>query len=166
MLGFYAGRYEEAIAAAQRSIATREQTGMVAPIEASYAFASDAALAMGDVQRAGEFLAEMEAVPRGERSPYFWAEIARIGAKLAAVRGDGAAAQAGFEEATAGLRPLGMRFHLGVALAEYGQWLEGEGRAEEAAPILAEARGIFEDLKATWWLDRLAVARREKSAIG
>jgi hypothetical protein len=45
-------------------------------------------------------------------------------------------------------------------------WLEAEGREDEAAPVLAEARGIFEDLKATWWLDRLAVARREKSAIG
>jgi class 3 adenylate cyclase/tetratricopeptide (TPR) repeat protein len=161
---FYGGRYEEAIAAAGRSIATREQTGQVGPIEASYALSADAALAMGDVKRAQEFLEEMEAVPRGERSPYFQAEIAGLRAKLAAIRGEAAAAQLGFEEAVAGFRPLGMRFHVGVALAEYGQWLEREGRAQEAEPALSEAREIFEDLKATWWLDRLHQPATARSA--
>jgi tetratricopeptide (TPR) repeat protein len=161
---FFAGRFEEAIAAAQRSIATREQTGMIGPVDASYALAADAALAMGDVKRAQESLGEMEAVALGEQSPYFKAEIARLRARLAAFRGDAAAAQAGFEESVAGFRPLGMRFHVGVALAEYGQWLEREGRAQEAEPVLSEAREIFEDLKATWWLDRLDEPRSARSA--
>ena len=57
-----------------------------------------------------------------------------------------------------------MRFHLAVALAEYGQRLEGEGKAEEAGPVLSEAREIFEELKATWWLDRLDRPDLERSA--
>ena len=34
----------------------------------------------------------------------------------------------------------------------------------EAAPVLAEALAIFEDLKATWWLDRLDQRSEERSA--
>jgi len=166
MLNFYAGRYEEAITSAQQSIGTREQTGIVGAVEVSYALAGSAALEMGDLERGRDLLEEMERVPQGERSPYLKAEIARLRARLAAADGDGTVAKAGFEEAIAGFRMIGLRFHIGMVLAEYGQWLEGEGRADEAAPVLAEAREIFENLKATWWLDRLAGARREKSAIG
>ena len=163
-INFYAGRYEEAIASAGRSVATREQTGQVGPVEASYALSADAALELGDVERASEFLAQMEAIPQGERSPYFRAEIARLRARLAALRGDTTAAQTAFEEAVESLRPIGMRFHLAVALAAYGQWLEREGRLEEAEPVLAEARGIFGDLRATWWLDRLDQPASARSA--
>ncbi len=137
---------------------------MVGPIEASYAIAAAAALEMGHVKRAGEFLGDMEAIPQGERSPSFQAEIARLRARLAALGGDGATALAGFEEAVRGFRAIGMRFHLAVALAEYGQRLEGEGKAEEAGPVLSEAREIFEELKATWWLDRLDRPDLERSA--
>ena len=163
-LDLYSGRYEQAIVAAGRSIATREQTGLIGPVVASYAAAADAALEMGDLSRAQAFFAEMDAVPRGERSPYFRSEIARLRARLAALRGDAAVAEEGFEEAVAELRPLGMRFHLGTALAQYGQWLERESRVEEAEPLLAEARGIFEDLKAAWWLDRLDQPASARSA--
>ena len=164
VIRFFAGRYEQAIAAAERSIGTREQTGMIGPVVGSYAMAADAALEMGDVKRAEEFLAEMDVVPRGERSSYFRSEIARLRARLAALRGEAAAAQAGFEESVAEMRPIGMRFHLAAVLAQYGMWLESEGPADEAVPLLAEAREIFEDLKATWWLERLAQPVAERSA--
>ena len=61
---------------------------------------------------------------------------------------------------------MGLRFHLAVALLAFGQWLEADGRTEDAGPVLAEARSIFEDLEATWWLDRLDSPRRPTSAIG
>ena len=162
---FYAGRYDEAIASAKRSIATREQTGLVGAVEASYALAGHAALEVGDVRRASEFLAEMEAVPSGSRSPHFKAEIARLGAKLAASGGETAKARAGFEEALAIFRSIGLRFHLAMALAQYGQWLEDEGREEEARTVLAEARSIFQDLRAKWWLDRLDHPAAARSAV-
>ena len=62
--------------------------------------------------------------------------------------------QARFEEAVAGFRSIGMRYHLGVALAEYGQWLAAQGRHQEADGPLSEASTIIEDLQASWWLDR------------
>ena len=48
----------------------------------------------------------------------------------------------------------------------FGQWLEDEGRADEAGPVLGEARSIFEDLKAKWWLDRLDRPAVARSAVG
>ena len=37
---------------------------------------------------------------------------------------------------------------------EHAEWLVSEGRAEEAAALLAEARPVFERLKAQPWLER------------
>jgi tetratricopeptide (TPR) repeat protein len=160
---FFAGRYEEALASARRSIATRDRTGLVGGVEASYALAGHAALELGEVNRASEILAEMEAVPPGSRSPHFRAEIARLSAKLATARGEPAKARARFEEAVALFRSIGWRFHLAMTLAEQGQWLEDEGKAEEARPLLAEARSIFEELRAKWWLERLDRPVSERS---
>jgi tetratricopeptide (TPR) repeat protein len=152
---FYSGRYQEALEAGRRGLRTREKVGMTIQVEVSYAMAADAALAMEDLVQAREVLADMQAVPAGQSSPYFKAQVARLSADVAAREGDQEAARAGYQAAVASLRKLGVRFDLGVALAEQGLWLAGEGREEEARPSLTEAREIFEDLRATWWLDRI-----------
>jgi len=161
---FYSGEYEEAIASAMRAIETRGQTGMTVHVEASYVVAADAALALGGLSRAKASLAEMRAVPAGEASPYLRAQLARLDANVAAREGDPEAAGRGFLEAVAGFRQQGLRFELAVALAEQGDWVAGEGRPEEAGPILAEALEIFEDLRATWWLDRVREAQGRQAS--
>jgi tetratricopeptide (TPR) repeat protein len=166
MVELYRGKYEDATASARLAIATREHIGLSNPVEGAYAVCADAAIALGDVERAGALLAEMEDVPAGQRSPYFRAEIARVRGKVAGLRGLSETAGEGFEEAVSRFRAIGMRFHVAVALAEYGQWLESEGRLEEAQSALAEARATFEELKATWWLERLDRTPRKKTAIG
>ena len=165
-LALYTGKHEDAIALARRAIGTRDQTGGVTQVESAFAIALEATVALGDVDRAGALLAEMQEGSPGSRSPYFRAEIARAEAKVAGLRGEAEIARPRFEEAVASFRGLGLRFHLAVTLAEFGQWLETEGRFEEAGPILSEAREIFEGLKATWWLDRMDAGRRERSATG
>jgi hypothetical protein len=40
-------------------------------------------------------------------------------------------------------------------LFEHGEWLVETGRAEDAEPLLAEAREIFERVGAAPWLERL-----------
>ena len=51
---------------------------------------------------------------------------------------------------------------LAVTLLEYGEWLTAHGRSDSALPLIAEAREIFERLKAEPWLDRAdAVTARE-----
>jgi hypothetical protein len=45
------------------------------------------------------------------------------------------------------------------ARLEHAEWLVAQGRAEEAEPLLAEARELFERLRAVPWLERLDAAR-------
>ena len=162
---FYQRRYEDAIASAERAIATRSHLGAVSGIDFAYAWAANAALELGDVARAAGFLAEMETIAPGERSPYCRAELARLRANVAAARGERGSVQADFEQAVTGFRSIGMRYHVGVALAEYGQWLTSERGAEEASAPLTEATGIFEVLRATWWLDRLRGSSQERESV-
>ena len=54
----------------------------------------------------------------------------------------------GFKAAAAGFREYGIRFWLAVTLLEQGE-LTGDGA------LLDEARGIFEELQATPWLERV-----------
>ncbi|HXY84488.1 MAG TPA: hypothetical protein VEH52_03320, partial [Gaiellaceae bacterium] len=51
-------------------------------------------------------------------------------------------------------REVSTPFELAVTLLEYGEWLIGESRADEAAPLVGEAVEIFARLEATPWLDR------------
>ena len=57
--------------------------------------------------------------------------------------------------ALATARNLGKAAWLGPVLFDYGRWLVQTGRTEEAAPLLEEARTIFEGMKATRWLERM-----------
>lgn len=41
-------------------------------------------------------------------------------------------------------------------LLEHGEWLDANGRAEDARPLLHEAGEIFQRLQAAPWLERLA----------
>jgi hypothetical protein len=81
--------------------------------------------------------------------------MARISAGLAALDGDALRAESSFKAALGRYREIRMPFWLGVALLEYGEWLAGDGRMDEAEPLLVEARQVFGRLRATPWLDRL-----------
>ena len=47
-----------------------------------------------------------------------------------------------------------MPFYLATSELERAEWLATQGRVEEAEPLLAEARAIFEQLEAAPWLER------------
>jgi hypothetical protein len=51
-----------------------------------------------------------------------------------------------------------------VVLVEHGEWLAGRGRDDDAEPLLAEAREIFERLRATPWLERATRAAAGRAA--
>jgi hypothetical protein len=52
-------------------------------------------------------------------------------------------------------RELAVTFYLAVTELESSEWLVAQGRGEEAEPLVAEAREIFERLEAKPWLERL-----------
>ena len=88
-------------------------------------------------------------------SPELRGHCARLDARLSALRGDNDAVEAGFETAVAAFRELGSPFEQGVALCELAEWLEGQGRSDEAAAVALEARTLFERLGARPWLERV-----------
>ena len=56
-------------------------------------------------------------------------------------------------------REFGFAFHLAVTQLEHAEWLIGQGRADEAQPLLEEACETFERLEATPWLERVDAAQ-------
>ena len=78
-----------------------------------------------------------------------------IRAGLAALEGRLDDARAAYLDAEAGLRDLGIRFELGLALLEHAVFLAGDG---SALPAAQEARAVFEALGATTLLARLPSA--------
>jgi tetratricopeptide (TPR) repeat protein len=166
-IAFHQERYEDAIALARpegmqdpglAGVATLGERGMV--------LATDAALALADLDRAREMVARTEASVPGPGSPYLDAHLARLRGRLAASDRDDEAARTAFDAAVAGLRGLGLRYDLAIALAQRGTWLADAGHADEADVALTEARRIFEDLRATWWLERLPSRRPDAMPAG
>ncbi len=95
-----------------------------------------------------------ELVASGFRSP------ARLDAHLALLRarmraGDGSD-EPDFEAAITALGEIGDVFWKATAQLDHGEWLISRGRPEEAAAVLAEARRVLGDLRATPRLERLA----------
>ncbi|MBA2385034.1 MAG: hypothetical protein H0V68_10295, partial [Actinobacteria bacterium] len=86
-----------------------------------------------------------------------------IAARFLALRGvladDAAGPDPAFAAAAAAFREISAPFDLAVVELEHAEWLLGQGRGEDAEPLLAEAGEIFERLRARPWLERLDAAR-------
>jgi len=115
--------------------------------------ALEAALSLRDTARAEELLAIIESLPAGNRPQFLQAQALRFRAGLAVLAGDEDAERL-FKSAQGLFRELAMPFYLAATELEHAEWLTAESRSEEAAPLLEEARGIFERLEAAPWLER------------
>jgi Tfp pilus assembly protein PilF len=76
-----------------------------------------------------------------------------VRALLAAAAGDDDAAEEDFERALAAARSGRQDYWLAALLHDYGRWLLTQRRTEQAASALGEARGGFEGMGATQWLE-------------
>jgi hypothetical protein len=148
------GRPVEALAAAEAALQTAAAQG-----EAWVAGALDTALlaafALDDDAKVDELLAIIEQAPPGRLTPFLRALGSRFDARRAARQGDDATAHAGFGAAAAILREIEWLFDLAVVLLEHAEWLAGEDRTADAEPLAAEARKIFERLRATPYVERV-----------
>ena len=142
-----------ALAAAETAFAAREAIGI--PFEAvkeAFVVAVDAALQLDDVGKAEELLATVDALPPGSVPQFLRAHVSRFRARLERERADDL-----FKGAAGLFRELALPFYLAVTELEHAEWLAAQGRPEEAQPLLAEAREIFERLEAKPWLERVAL---------
>jgi class 3 adenylate cyclase/tetratricopeptide (TPR) repeat protein len=135
-----------------RSIRSAHYAGL------ALAEAIEAALDAGDAARAESLMREGEDLPPMERRPLLTAQLSRLRGRLAVRQGDSEAAERLFAAAAAGFRDVGDRFWTAVAQLERAEALLASGRAVEAEPDLAEARGMFEELGARPWLARADAA--------
>ncbi len=117
--------------------------------------AIESALALGELGRAAELVAKIDGIPPGHRAPSLTAHADRFRARLA---GNDPAADGAFASAETRFEELGMVFWRAVTQLEHAEWLLAQGRGDEAAGLLDEARDIFERLRATPWLERVDVA--------
>ena len=159
------GKQREALAAAERLLAeVVESRPTDQGLKIAFPRALEAALALGDRERAEQLLATIEALPPGRLAPILRAHAARFRARLAGLDGERGKAERGFATAASVFREYGMPFYVAVTLTDHGEWLTAEGRADEAEPFLAEARETFERLGATPWLARVDSAQTAQRA--
>jgi class 3 adenylate cyclase/tetratricopeptide (TPR) repeat protein len=160
------GRPREALAAAEEAVAVRDDiAGGLANFAYAYEIALEATFALGDDAKVDELLAIVERLPPGELNPRLRAIGARFTAQRAARRGDVDTAAASFAAAARIFREIEYSFDLAVVLLEHAEWLASEGRIDEAEPLAAEAREIFERLRAAPYLERLERLPAAASAV-
>jgi predicted ATPase/class 3 adenylate cyclase len=143
------GRHADALTAGTSAADLAAQLGAGQQgVKQGLVWAVEAALALGERERASELLATVETLPPGLRPPFLEAQAQRFRARM---DGD----EAGFKTAAGMFREYHFPFWLAVAELEHGEWLAGEERAHEAEPPFAEAGDILERLEAKPWLERL-----------
>ncbi len=154
------GRSGDALALVDVVVSTRADLGLAyGNMKHGLVQGVEAALDLGEHAKVDELLGIVSSARPGEVTPWLRAQAARLSARVAAARWEGEAVEPGFAAAEAGFRSLRTPFDLGVALLEHAEWLSGQSRPDDAEPLVSEARGIFERLKARPWLERLDALR-------
>ena len=150
------GKPRAALEAAERAIAGRDALGITfLTVKLGVVEGLEAAFELGGTSKVEELLAMIEGLPRGERPPMLDAHGRRFRGKLEGDVEEFAAAAARFRE-------LDMPFWLALTELEHAEALLAQSRADEAEPLLEEARRTFERLGAAPWLER-AGGREEKA---
>jgi class 3 adenylate cyclase/tetratricopeptide (TPR) repeat protein len=153
------GRTDEALALAERTLTALGELAITdTGVKTTLVEAIEAALAVPDLEKAEELLAIPESLDPGELTPFLHANTARLRARLEAGRGNHESVEDRFRTAASLFREFGLVFHLAVTQLEDAEWLISQERADEAEPLLVEARQTFEQLQATPWLERTAQA--------
>jgi ATP/maltotriose-dependent transcriptional regulator MalT len=150
------GKRAEALSMSQQVLEHLPVLGLTdIGIKRAIAQGVDSALELGDLEAAEAMLEVVHRASPGLVTPSLRGQVARLGARLCALRGDLDSVEAGFTAAIAEFRDLGMPFERGVTLVELAEWLDRLGRQEDAAAFALESRALFEPLGARPWLDRV-----------
>jgi tetratricopeptide (TPR) repeat protein len=164
------GRYGDALAASEEALEALGFYGGGVSADAKIAIGEglESALALGRFEHVEALLGRIDAIPPGKRPPSLVAQAARYRARLAAARNEHDGVEQGFKTAEAVFREHGLTFFVAATEVEHAEWLVGQGRGEEAGPLLEESREIFERLEATPWIERcerLAPARMATASV-
>jgi class 3 adenylate cyclase/predicted ATPase len=164
------GRPAEALASAERGLTDLGELDVTdINIKTALVEATEAALTLSNLDKAEDLLAIPEALDPGQATPFLRAQTARLRARLDAARGQQERVDEGFRSAASLFRECGLVFYLALSQLEHAEWLAGQGRSEDAQPLLGQSRATFDQLRATPWLERaaqtIAIRRTAEAAI-
>jgi tetratricopeptide (TPR) repeat protein len=146
------GNLADALRTAEAAFRVRDEMGVTSEYaKLGFVLALEAALELNDLRKAEELLGVVEGLPPGRYPQFLRAQVSRFRARL-----DSERVEDDFKGAAGLFRELAVPFYLAVTELEHAEWLVAQGRADEAEPLLAEAREIFERLEAKPWLERLS----------
>jgi class 3 adenylate cyclase/tetratricopeptide (TPR) repeat protein len=149
------GRPQEALGVAMPVWESRIAVGVNAEtVKELLPIAADAALRIGATDTVEGLLGSIENDRGGIIPQSMRAQTMRFRARLAAAGGDSERAERLFRGAVGLMRELATPFPMAVALLEHAEWLADAGMAAEAEPLLAEARAVFDALRAAPWAER------------
>src|SRR5439155_8093892 len=149
------GRLPEALDAAREALELRELSTLHPFYKQAWIEACETAFAIGAEAQVEELLSEVERLPPSDRTPRILAQEARFRGRLLALRGDPNGAAELLSRAIDGFRAMQTPYPLAIALVE-----QAELGVDDPAPVLAEAREIFERLGAKPWLERIDALER------
>ena len=150
------GRHADALMHAEQVLAMGDELGFEHPFaRLAFVDALEAALLLGDLDSIRRRVEEFRRRRPADQLPFSVGQVRRFEALLAVRAGEGERAEERFRSAAEMLREIQARFYLACVLLEHGEWLTESGNADEAEPLLSEAREIFERLGAAPWLERL-----------
>ncbi|HKV69173.1 MAG TPA: AAA family ATPase, partial [Gaiellales bacterium] len=130
-------------------------------VKESFAIAASAAIAAGDRASAETLVGTVEAAGHGTISPLVRARAMRFRAQLVVEAGDLERGDRLFRGAAALMRELATPFPMAVTMLNHAEVLLAAGDPAAAEPLVAEARSVFEELRAAPWIERA-----ERSAAG
>ena len=149
------GRYDDASEAVEECLIDSADLMPAQAVADALRDATTYATITRDHTAALRIAAKVETFSPAIRSRAMESQLHRLRANAAAAAGDADAAADGYGIALANARNLGFAFWLAPILHDYGAWLMSKGRSDDAAPLLAEARELFERMGAVVWLRRL-----------
>jgi class 3 adenylate cyclase/tetratricopeptide (TPR) repeat protein len=149
------GHSAEALAMAEQALELWQELGLSHEgLKEAFVTATEAAFDIGDLHKVEESLRLVDGIEPGRRSRTMYGHALRFRARLAAQREHDDQVEQGYREAAAMFREMATPFWLAQTLLEHSEWLAEHDRQSEGQSLVAEARDIFERLRAKPWLDR------------
>jgi tetratricopeptide (TPR) repeat protein len=155
------GHGPEALKAGETAFDARRVLAGHQCVKVGFVEAVDAAFDLDALDKVEQLVATVEALRPGEIAPFMRAQVSRFRARLAAARGEHDGVERRFKSAESVFREFGLPFWLAATELEHAEWLAAQARADEAQPLLDEAREIFKRLQATPWVERVELVSVE-----
>ncbi len=158
LLGYADGRLDDLVLAAERRTRLLLELGYAENAAILIGMLVSALEETGDVRSIVPVVDLVDATASASRTRLLEAEVARARGVVASHAGWHDEAAERFATSLAAARNLGEAWTLAGVLTSYGRALVRAGREDEALPLLAEARALWEHMGAVVWVERVDAA--------